>query len=239
MTSLLVGAAVVAAVLLARTPRARAAPPVSDAPAAPAPDVAGRGTRGWLWPVLAGFGGWGFVGGLPGLVTGLLAAGVVRAVVVRAEPPDVRRRREQVRGDLPTLVLLVSLALRAGAATPSAVRLAAQALPGPAAERVVPAADRLALGVDPQRVWAELADDPDLAPLGQALARAERSGAPVAGVVARLADDLARSGRAELEERARAVGVRAAVPLGLCLLPAFLLLGIVPLVASLVADLSW
>jgi hypothetical protein len=33
--------------------------------------------------------------------------------------------------------------------------------------------------------------------------------------------------------------VRAAVPLGLCLLPAFLLLGIVPLVASLVSGLEW
>jgi len=34
------------------------------------------------------------------------------------------------------------------------------------------------------------------------------------------------------------VGVRAAVPLGLCLLPAFLLIGIVPVVAGLVADLA-
>jgi hypothetical protein len=33
--------------------------------------------------------------------------------------------------------------------------------------------------------------------------------------------------------------VKAAVPLGLCLLPSFLLLGIVPMVAGLAADLSW
>ena len=51
--------------------------------------------------------------------------------------------------------------------------------------------------------------------------------------VERLADELARSGRAETEERARAVGVQAAVPLGLCLLPAFVLIGIVPLVVAL------
>jgi hypothetical protein len=61
----------------------------------------------------------------------------------------------------------------------------------------------------------------------------------VAAVVERLADDLAETGRAEVEQRARTVGVRAAVPLGLCLLPAFLLLGIVPLVASLVSGLEW
>ncbi len=90
-----------------------------------------------------------------------------------------------------------------------------------------------------QEVWGDLAADPGLAPLGRVLARAERSGAPVAAVVERLADDLAETGRAEVEQRARTVGVRAAVPLGLCLLPAFLLLGIVPLVASLVAGLEW
>ena len=38
--------------------------------------------------------------------------------------------------------------------------------------------------------------------------------------------------------RARAVGVRAALPLGLCLLPSFLLLGIVPLVVGMLSDLD-
>jgi hypothetical protein len=59
----------------------------------------------------------------------------------------------------------------------------------------------------------------------------------VARAVERLADDLAASARAEVEDRARAVGVRAAVPLGVCLLPSFLLLGIVPLVVGLVSGL--
>lgn len=233
----LVGVALALAVLLARPPRPVAPRPVPR-PSATATARPSR-RRGALWPVLAGIGAWSFVGGLPGLVAGLVAAAAVHAVLARAEPPDLRREREAVRRDLPSLVLLVALALRAGAATGPAVRLAARALPGPAADRLHPAADRLALGVDPERVWTDLAADPDLAPLGRALARAERSGAPVSGVVERLSDDLARSARAEVEQQARAVGVRAAVPLGLCLLPAFLLLGIVPLVASLVADLAW
>jgi len=41
-----------------------------------------------------------------------------------------------------------------------------------------------------------------------------------------------------VEERARAVGVKAAVPLGVCLLPSFLLIGVVPLVAGLLRSLS-
>jgi hypothetical protein len=41
-----------------------------------------------------------------------------------------------------------------------------------------------------------------------------------------------------VESRARAVGVKAAVPLGVCLLPAFVLVGVVPLVAGAVGVLA-
>ena len=57
--------------------------------------------------------------------------------------------------------------------------------------------------------------------------------------MARLAVDLRRGARARVEARARAVGVRAALPLGLCLLPAFVLLGVVPLVAGSLPVLAW
>ncbi len=54
--------------------------------------------------------------------------------------------------------------------------------------------------------------------------------------MARLAEDLRAVTRSEMEGRARAVGVKAAGPLGLCLLPAFVLVGVVPLVAGTVAQ---
>ena len=68
--------------------------------------------------------------------------------------------------------------------------------------------------------------------------RAAESGASVADAMARLADDLRLSSRAAVEARARAVGVRAALPLGVCLLPAFVLLGVVPLVAGSLSVVS-
>ena len=76
-------------------------------------------------------------------------------------------------------------------------------------------------------------------PLGRALARSESSGASVADTVARLSEDLGRNHRAEVEDLARSVGVKAAVPLGVCLLPAFLLVGIVPVVVASLAALGW
>jgi pilus assembly protein TadC len=92
--------------------------------------------------------------------------------------------------------------------------------------------------MDPVQVWASLDGDPALAPLGRTMGRAQATGAPVVPAIERLADDLARRAREDVEERARAVGVKAALPLGLCLLPAFLLVGIVPLVAGLLTGLG-
>jgi Flp pilus assembly protein TadB len=159
-------------------------------------------------------------------------------VARRIEPGVVRARREEVRRDLPHVVTLLAAALRSGVGPADAVELVCRALPGAAADRLVPVAARLRLGGDPAAVWAALGTDPELAPLGRTLARAQRTGAPIIGAVERLGEELARRGRAEVEDRARAVGVRAAVPLGLCLLPSFLLLGIVPLAVSLATTIT-
>ena len=157
----------------------------------------------------------------------------------RAEPPGVRRARA-AGTPRPAAPRAPAGAPRcaAGRRRATASGWSCAALPGAAADRLAAVTARLALGVDPAQVWATLADDPELAPLGRTLARAHRTGAPVVAAVERLADELARGARAAVEERARAVGVRAALPLGLCLLPAFLLLGIVPLVAGLVSSMS-
>ncbi|MGZ6752975.1 MAG: type II secretion system F family protein [Nocardioides sp.] len=194
----------------------------------------------WHLPaaLLAGVAAGLVVGGPVAPVAGVAAAVAAWWVLDRAEPPEARRRRERVRRDLPHVVSLLASALRAGAAPGEAVTVVAQALPGPAADRLAPVAARLALGVDPVEVWEALATDPELAPLGRALARAQGTGGSVVRSVERLADELGEHARGDVEDRARAVGVKAAVPLGLCLLPAFVLVGIVPLVAALLESLD-
>ena len=97
---------------------------------------------------------------------------------------------------------------------------------------------RITLGVDPEGAWRALETDPALAPLGRTLARSARTGEPIADALERLGEELSARARGDTEDAARRVGVRAAVPLGLCLLPAFLLIGIVPVVAGLVTDLA-
>jgi Flp pilus assembly protein TadB len=196
--------------------------------------------RRWrlLWTVLATVAAAAFVGGAAGLAVAPVAAAATWWVIERAEPAQVRRDRELARRDLPHVVGLLADALRSGRPPDDALAVVVGALPGPAAGRLAALLPRLRLGVDREQVWADLAADPALGPLGRALARAHRTGAPVVPAVERLAEELARSARAEVEDRARAVGVKAAVPLGLCLLPSFVLVGIVPVVGALLSNLG-
>jgi Flp pilus assembly protein TadB len=230
-------AAAAAAALLVRPP-----PPLPIlhvvGPAPPRSDAGWLHRHRLLWSACAGLGAAVFVAGPAGVPAGAVAAVVVWVVVGRAEPASERARRRAVARDLPHLVALLAATLRAGAAPHDGVSQVCAALPGPAADRLAGVAARLSLGVDPVEVWTGLAAEPALAPLGRTFARAQETGASVVGAVERLADELARSARAESEERARAVGVRAAVPLGLCLLPAFVLIGIVPLVVALMTGLD-
>lgn len=236
MTAWAAVAAAALAVLLAGPPRARLPTVTAPPPRGPARDWMHR-----FRPALSALGGcgiWVVLGGPTGVVLGLLGAVVVWTGIGRAESPAARRARAEIRRDLPHVVGLLASCLRSGSSPSSAVRAVCAALPGPASRRLSVVSHRLAVGVDPVRVWSDLADDPDLAPLGRALARSHETGASVVAAVDRLADELAQSTRARAEERARSIGVRAALPLGLCLLPAFLLVGIVPMVAGLLSTMS-
>lgn len=219
-------------------PAAPRFPGAVDRPAARSRPDAGPFRRSrWLWSGSAGLSGLTWLSGWDGAALGAGLAALVWWWIGRSEPAGVRRARARARAELPHLVLLLGAALRAGAAPATATTAVCRAMPGPAADRFGAASAQLALGGDPATVWATLATDPELAPLGRCLARAHATGAPIAEAVARLGQELASDRRSAVQHRARVVGVRAALPLGLCLLPAFLLLGIVPVVAGLLTGL--
>ncbi|MGH3366424.1 MAG: type II secretion system F family protein, partial [Nocardioidaceae bacterium] len=111
---------------------------------------------------------------------------------------------------------------------------------GPLAQDLSVVVLRLELGSDPVAVWGELGrESGPLAPLGRTMARSLETGAPIAADLRRLGDDLRRRARAHSQQQARNVGVRAAAPLGLCFLPAFVLIGVVPSIVSAFTALPW
>lgn len=230
------GAALVVAVACLTAATLLAVPPTSRLRARPAPSGPVRGPRGLTHVAVVGGCGvlaWVVVGQAWGAAAAPVAAYAAHRVLVGVEPADLRRAREEAARDLPAFVELLAATLRSGAGPAAGLAVVSEAMPGAVSDRLATVRSRLALGTTPAQAWGSLGDDPVLAPLGRALARAETSGASVVATVERLAEELERHDLAATEDRARAVGVKAALPLGLCLLPAFLLLGIVPTVAGL------
>jgi pilus assembly protein TadC len=62
--------------------------------------------------------------------------------------------------------------------------------------------------------------------------RSQHSGAAFAGSLQRVADDLRSDSLIATEAAARRAGVLIVLPLGLCFLPAFVLAGLVPVIAA-------
>jgi Flp pilus assembly protein TadB len=171
-------------------------------------------------------------GGAIGGAVGVVATVTVWVVLGRTEDPSVVRRREQLLEDLPTGVDLLASCLDAGAAPESSLVVVSRALGGPVGEELLAIHHRLEVGVDPVEVWRRVAAHEQLAPLGRAVGRAHETGAPIGRAVRQLAAELREHARAEVETRARSIEVKAAGPLGLCLLPAFVVLGVVPMVVG-------
>ena len=191
-----------------------------------------------LIAVLGFLAGWGFVGGPKGMLAGLFGAMLLWWVASRIEDPRQVRRRERLQADLPVAVDLLAACLAAGSSLESALPKVSEAVGGSAAEELALIEQRIALGLSPERVWHEEGAPTALAPFCRAMLRSHESGVPVRMVLQRLSKDLRDQQVADLEARAKSVEVRAAAPLGLCLLPAFVVLGIVPMVAGLFSAMS-
>ncbi len=193
-----------------------------------------------LRPALTGLtalGVWAFLGGVVGMLAGVVAAFVAWRVLGRVESPGSVLRRARFEHDLPIAVDLLVAAFASGAAPGPALGLVADALGGPVAEEFHGLRHRLELGADPGLVWRGLATHSQLGSLGRALGRAHDSGSSVTAAGERLAVELRERSHTEVESRARSVSTKAAAPLGACFLPAFVLLGIVPLIAGLVSSM--
>jgi Flp pilus assembly protein TadB len=217
------------------TPRRRLAR-LLPLPDPPAPRDRDARTR-WAVAGLAGFVSALLIGGPVGWTAGLLVTVGCARVLSRLEPRATRLRRARIIAELPMAIDLLAACLRGGGAWHESVEAVADAVGGPLGSELTRVAARIRLGADPAEEWLGLATrDPVLAPLGRAAARAATGGAPVAATLARLARDQRRTARAAASARARTAGVRAVAPLGLCFLPAFILLGIVPAVAGIAAN---
>jgi Flp pilus assembly protein TadB len=175
--------------------------------------------------------------GAVGVVAGVGAGLVLDRWLPGLEPRSVRVRRERITADIPVAADLLAACLLAGSPPVDAVDAVSDAVGGPLGDELRRVVALLRLGGDPVRSWLALESEPALAGMGRSFARAAEGGTTLADAVVRVADEQRAARRYAASAAARRVGVWATAPLGLCFLPAFILVGVVPVVAGLAGSL--
>lgn len=178
--------------------------------------------------------------GLAGCAVGLLVGGgtgAVLAVGVGLAADRLLRRQvgpdagAAIEGELPVAGDLLAVCLAAGMPVGAAVAAVAETVPQPLAGALRSVAGLYRMGAEPRRAWADAPEE--LTPLGRVLVRAGESGSAAGPALRALAADARTAFRARIDRDVRRAGVWVLAPLGLCFLPAFVCLGVVPLVLGI------
>lgn len=198
---------------------------------------AGR-LREWGGPLAAAGGTAVLLGGVTGVLLGLVVGwGAYRWLRWQRAAAAGRTATARVAAELAPAGDLLAACLAAGAGPREAAEAVGRSLDGTVAERLRHIAAELRLGGEPAAMWPRLAELPGAEALARCLERAGTSGAPAVEPVSRIAAELrAEWGRAAAA-RARRAGVLVTLPLSGCFLPAFLVLGVAPVLIGLAGGL--
>ena len=171
-----------------------------------------------------------------------------RAALAAAEPasPRLRRRARRARGralraEVPQLLDLLAAGSTAGLSAEASFRQAVDCLHGPLGAELGAVMRAVDLGVPWRNALADhvaRSADPDLARTVAVLARTEALGVPLRDATRELAATVRDARRAETLERARTAPVKMLFPLVFLILPAFLLLTVVPVLITTVRSID-
>lgn len=155
----------------------------------------------------------------------------------RATRHDRRARSKALHADVPQLLDLLAAGSTAGLSAEASFRQAVSCLHGPLGEDLGEVMRSVDLGVPWREALGEHVErtgDPDLARTVAVLARTEALGVPLRDATRELAAAVRDARRAATLERARTAPVKMLFPLVFLILPAFLLLTVVPVLITTV-----
>lgn len=199
----------------------------SNLSAAPAVRPAGVAVAGVAVGALA----WAATGAVVGAVlVAAVAAGLGLAAIRSGAHP---RPRDDDPVDLAAAWTQLAVCLEVGLPVAAAVAAAAEPLDGQTGVELRHVAGLLELGADATQAWVAAQQVRSLAAFARTAGRSAGTGAALART-ARAEGERLRSGLGDAAEaRAQRAAVLITAPLGLCFLPAFLVLGIAPVVIGL------
>lgn len=146
-----------------------------------------------------------------------------------------KRRKEEMAAALPDVVDLLAVCSHAGLNTSLSLKRVVQRSSGPMAKEVQRTIEEIELGVPRTQALENLAGRnglPELESLVRVLLNSERFGTQVAASLETFSADVRGRLKRRAEEQARKAPVKILFPLVFLILPAFILLTVVPLLVS-------
>lgn len=137
------------------------------------------------------------------------------------------------QAELPDALEFLAVCLDSGAPIRQALATVVEVSPSTTGSLLRRVLAHLDVGRASEDAWAELAAHPVWGVAAKDMVRSARSGVSLADTLRLHAADARIAARDAAMKRARKVGVRSVVPLMACFLPAFVLIGVVPIIASL------
>lgn len=171
--------------------------------------------------------------------TGTWVGIVVIATIVLAGGQVAGRNRTTgaLQAELADTVELLAVCLAAGSSMRHALDVVAEVSGAETAVVLERVSGQLWMGVAEQQAWLELKSDPSWGAVASDVARSARSGTSLVEVLHVHAAEARLIAQEQALQRARTAGVRSVVPLMACFLPAFVLVGVLPIIAGLLSGL--
>ena len=198
-----------------------------------ADDQAGREPRTRVLPAVA----------MGTLMMLLIAA--IASVVLWGQSPPVRPVPEELAerptpgissevGSVPLLLELLGTALDSGLTIQGALQVVAEVAGAKMRTKLLQVVAGLRIGASWQDSWAGSLDHEGIEQIHDALSFGALTGASAAPLLYAQARHYRTAVTRDAQKRAAALGVKLLLPLGLCSLPAFIAVGVVPVVMAMI-----
>lgn len=159
----------------------------------------------------------------------------------RAGPSGSRDIPDGVGLQAPIMLELAASMLEAGSSLDQALAVLSQVSGGQTGKGLATVVSAIRLGAGWDQAWAATRDGGSaaiLAELEEGLGFAAATGAPSSALLSSQAQQLRRRSYRQAEQRAAALGVKLVLPMGLCSLPAFVCIGVLPVLLAMLPSMG-
>ncbi len=171
------------------------------------------------------------------LVLALFGGWLTVRSIALLEPAAIRRTRLRMAYLAPDFAELIALSLESGLSLVESIEVSSEVVGEPVKPLAIEATGQLRLGAPPRDAFSSWHQVPALQPIANTIGNSIETGAQSSAALRSTALRLRRSRTNQVRRQVQAVGVRAALPIGLCFLPSFILGAVFPIAAQLFTSL--